>query len=243
MRRVLASIGIGAATVNTVFPRTGFSPGDTATARVELNGGETTQEVQGFYFALKTRSNGGGTERVIGKFTVDKTVTITPGEDRSFPVDIHFPLWTPITTGGVTVWLETGLTIDWAKDPTDEDHIEVSPGTHVTTLLAAVDDLGFTLRGAEFVDTPYLDDRPFAQRFTFEPTTGEVAVGLDSIGITTVPRAEDLRVFFKFDQADQIADAHGLDFDKQEVSITFDTDDVDMMRRRLENEVDAHANG
>lgn len=50
MNQVLSSIGIGAATVDTVFPRTELVPGETVTADVELYGGDATQEIDGIYF-------------------------------------------------------------------------------------------------------------------------------------------------------------------------------------------------
>lgn len=242
MKKVLSSIGIGAATVDTVFPRTELVPGETVTADVELYGGESTQEIEDIYFQLKTRfADGDGGERTVTEFTLGEAVTLEPGDERTVPVDVTVPLWTPLTEGGTSVWLETGLEIDWAVDPTDEDRIEVVPGDHTGALFDAVEELGFVLRYAELVETPYLDDRPFAQEFDFRPTDDRFAAGLDELEVTVMPRADDLRVFVEFDQEDEIADEYDMDFDEMETPLTFERADADAIRRRLKNELDVYA--
>jgi sporulation-control protein len=239
MKRVLSSIGIGAATVDTIFPRTELGPGETVTADVELYGGDATQAIEGLYFQLKTRVSGGtDQERTIGEFAVDEAVTLEPDEERTIPVEVTVPQWTPLTRGGASVWLETGLDIDWAKDPTDEDRIDVLPGEYAAALFEAVEELGFVLRSTELVDTPHLDDRPFAQEFNFRPIDEQFGAALDELVITIAPREDDLQTFIKFDRVDEVAEAHDMDFDKQEVSITFDRADPEMMGRRLRNEID-----
>lgn len=241
MKRILASIGIGGATVDTVFPRAKCSPGDTVTADVELYGGETTQEIEGIYFDLKTRlSEGADDERVIGEFTVDETITLSPDEEQTIPADIHLPRWAPLTQNAVSVWVETGLDIDWAKDPTDEDQIEIVPDEYTATLFTAVEELGFALQGSTLSETPYLDDRPFAQKFAFRPTESQFAPDLDDLRLTIMPRADDLRVFLELDRRDEVAEEHDIPFDEREVSITFDRTDADMMRRRLKNEIEQY---
>jgi sporulation-control protein len=239
MKRVLSSIGIGAATVDTVFPRTELSPGETVTAEVKLYGGDATQDIEGIYFQLKTRLSGGeDRERIIGEFAVDQALTLEPDEERTIPVEVLVPRWTPLTRGGASVWLETGLDIDWAKDPTDEDRIDILPGEYTAALFEAVEELAFALRTTKLVDTPYLDDRPFAQTFDFRPTDEQFGTDLDKLEITLVPREDDLRTFIEFDRVDELADAYGMDFDEQEVSITFDRVDPGTIRRRLRNEID-----
>lgn len=242
MKRVLSSIGIGAATVDTVLPRTELRPGETVEVDVEMYGGETTQEINGIYFALKTRveSDGDVEERVLASPEVNQSISLAPGDTRTIPVDIELPLWTPLTVGGASVWLATGLDIDWARDPTDEDRIDVVPDEFVAALLEAVEDLGFALRFTELVDTPYLDDRPFAQEFDFRPTEDRFVADLDELEITVMPREDDLRVFVEFDRRDPIAEEYDVDFDEQEIPITFDQPKSDAIRRRIESGIDQH---
>lgn len=240
MKRVLSSIGIGGATVDTVLPDHAFTPGETVEGTVELTGGDSSQVIDGIYFALKTRHPGDGDgERLLGQFTIDETVTLSPDEEQSLPVTIDIPLWTPITSGDVSVWLETGLDISWARDQTDEDEIEVAPDEYTRALFDALDSLGFVLDSSTLVETAIVDDRPFAQQFDFRPTD-QYAEALDDVEITVIPRAADLRVFIEFDVVDEVADTHDLPFDEQEISITFDRANTDMIRNRLNSELANH---
>lgn len=241
MKQVLSSIGIGAATVDTVLPRADLRPGETVRADVELRGGEATQEIEGIYFALKATvdSEGESPVHVLSTFRAPETIELSPGEELTVPVDVELPLWTPLSRGGASVWLETGLDIDWAKDPTDEDRIDVVPDAHLAALFEAVDDLGFALRYSELVDTPYLDDRPFAQEFDFRPT-GSYREDLEELEITVMPRDDDLRVFVEFDTHDAVADEYDMDFDEMEAPYTFADPDAEAIRRRLAEGIDQH---
>lgn len=242
MRRVLSSIGIGGATVDTVLPKTELQPGETVEVDVELSGGDASQEIAGIHFVLKTRveSNGDVDEHVLGEFGVEEPISLDPGEERTIPADVEIPLWTPVTTSGVSVWLETRLDIDWARDPTDEDRIEVVPDEYLSAMFAAVDELGFDLGGSTLDEIPYVDDRPIAQKFVFRPADDRFRSVLDTMEISVMPRSEDLRVFVEYDLVDEVADEYDLDFDRQEVSLTFRRADVDAIRRHVESSIDQH---
>jgi len=240
MRRVLSRIGIGAATVDTVLPAGELRPGETVTVDVELYGGNSTQDIEGIYLVLTARAASDGAHE-LAEFVVERRLTLDPGEERTIQADVEVPLWTPITVGGVSVRLETRLDVDWSRDPTDEDGVEVVPDDAVAALFDALDEMGFGLRGSELDEVPHVEDRPLAQRFRFEPTGGPYEAELDSIEVTPMPRGDDIRVFVEFDRAGTIADEHGLDFDKQEVSMTFDRASVPAIRRRLEAGIERNA--
>ena len=240
MRRLLSRIGIGAATVDTVLPAGELRPGETVAVDVELYGGNSTQEIQGIYLVLTASDEAGGAHE-IAEFVAERRLTIGPGEERTIEADLEVPLWTPITTGGVSVRLETRLDVDWSRDPTEEDEVAVAPDDTVAALFDALDGMGFTLRGSELDEVLHVEDRPLAQRFRFEPADGPYEAELDSIEVTPMPRDDDLRVFVEFDRAGTIADEHGLDFDKWEVSMTFDRASVPAIRRRLEAGIERNA--
>lgn len=241
MKRILSSIGIGAASVDTVLPRTELHPGETVEADVELHGGEATQEIEGIYFALQTVVDGedGTDERTLSEFRIDQSIELSPDEERTIPVAFEVPLWTPLSRGGADVWLETGLDVDWATDPTDEDRIEVVPDPYVAALFEAIEDLGFAMRYTELVETDYLDDRPFAQEFDFRPGSA-YRDQLDELEVTVMPRGSDLRVFVEFDTHDAVADEYDMDFDEMEAPYTFDEPNAESIRRRLVEGIDQH---
>jgi sporulation-control protein len=239
MRRVLSRIGIGASTVDTVLPRTELAPGETVSVDVELYGGGSRQEISGIHLVLTARDDADGEHELVA-YHVDEPVSLEPDEERTIRAEVEVPLWAPVTAGGVSVWLGTRLDIDWARDPTDEDRVEVVPDEAVSALFEALDDMGFALRGSELVDVPHVEDRPLAQRFRFEPTGGQYDEALDAIEVTVMPRSDDLRAFVEFDRAGTIADEHGMDFDKQEVSMTFERTSVAAIRGRLEAGIERH---
>ena len=239
MRRVLTRIGIGAATVDTVLPTAELRPGETIELDVELSGGDATQEIAGISFALTARVEGDG-EHALAEFGAERSISLGSGEERTIQADLEVPLWTPITTGGVSVWLATRLDIDWARDPTDEDEVEVVPDEILSALFAALEDLEFALAGSEVIEVDHVEDRPIAQRFRFRPAGGAYESALDAIQVTAMPRADDLRAFVEFDRAGTIADEHGLDFDKREVSMTFDRPSVPAIRRRIAAGIEKH---
>lgn len=234
-KRVLSSIGIGGATVDTVLPDVEFSPGDTVDATVELTGGDSAQDISGIYFALKARDDAGD-ERILSEFGIDESVTLEPDDHQSLPVEFDIPYEAPLTRGTVSVWLETGVDIAWAVDPTDEDEIEVVPDEATAALFDAMDDLGFELAGSELVDVSFIDDRPFAQKFEFRPTTDFVD-DLDDLEITVLAQGTGLRVLLEFDHVDEVTELHDFDADEQEISITFEHANAEMMASRIKSEL------
>lgn len=119
MNRLLSSIGIGAATVDTLLPKTEFTPGETVEATVEMTGGNAEQEIDGLYFALLTRVD--DEHVVVDQDEITESVSLAPGETRTLTTEVTVPPRTPVTEGECRVWLKTGLDISWAVDPNDED--------------------------------------------------------------------------------------------------------------------------
>jgi sporulation-control protein len=232
MGKLLSSIGIGSATVDTILPAETIQPGETVRLRVEMIGGDAEQTIDGMYFRLKSEAEG-GEEITVDEYVVDEGLTLESGEERTRYVDVDVPLWTPLTLGETTVWLETGLEIDWAVDPTDSDALEVVPEKFVAALLDAVDALEFTFEGTSVDRVPWVDDAPFAQKLRFRPD-GKFRRDVTDLVVTVVPRGDDVRLFVEIDQRDSTAEHTGMDYNEQEISMTIDTADAGLVRRRLE---------
>lgn len=237
MKHVLSSIGIGAATVDTILPKTQLKPGETVEVTVELEGGDSDQEITAIYFALLTQID--DDDVVLDRFQLDESFTLAAGESRTTTTDITVPRSTPLTRDGQQVWLKTGLDIKWAIDPTDRDTIEIVPDEYLNALLDALDKLGFTASHIGIEETPWLDRRQFLQKFEFAPD-GDQWPNLDGVTVMPVPRGEDLRVFVEIDESESAEHLTDQDYDKQEVSITFETTNIDIIRRRLKSTIEAH---
>lgn len=235
MGRVLSSIGIGSATVETVLPKTSLHPGETVEVAVELTGGSADQAIDDVAFALHTDVD--GEDVILDEFALGESFTLAAGESRTETTDLTVPPSAPLTRDGQRVHLETRLDIDWAVDPTDDAPVEVVPGERLAALLEAVERLGFEADGASTHETPWLDERGFLQALRFTPDP-ERWPNLDALTVMPVVRPDDLRVFVEIDVHEDAEETTEVAYDKQEVSITFDTTDVDMMRRRLKSEIE-----
>ncbi|WP_254544146.1 sporulation protein [Halomarina pelagica] len=244
MKRILSSIGIGAATVDTVLPSATLTAGEPVEARVDVRGGSTEQEVDSIYFALLTRyaTDEGYSTGLVHKFTLAESFAIAPDEERSFDVTIDVPPETPVTLGRTDVWVETGLDIKLAVDPDDTDPVEVHPGPRMRTLFDAVEDLGFTLRTAECRAAPggLFGGRRFVQEFEFRPTSGPFAGTLDELEVVCLPSADALEVRLEIDRRGGLL-SEMMDVDERMASLTVGDESVSDVRSRLESIVANHA--
>lgn len=175
MKKMLSRIGIGAAEVDAVLPKTSFELGETFEVEVNVHGGAVEQEIEGIDLALLTiyKSNDRNATGIIQKVHSRQAFTIAPGEERSFSVSLTIPYHAPLTLGSSKVWLKTGLDIDWSLDPKDNDDLEVQPDARMRALFDALQSLGFTLRYAHCESGGFLYTRPFVQELAFLPYESE----------------------------------------------------------------------
>ncbi|ELY92800.1 hypothetical protein C484_08208, partial [Natrialba taiwanensis DSM 12281] len=73
------------------------------------------------------RTDDGYQEVDIDRFTVADSLTIDPGTEETRTVSVDIPYPTPLTVGGLDVWIETELDIDLAADPEDKEYLTVKP--------------------------------------------------------------------------------------------------------------------
>ncbi|WP_126663283.1 sporulation protein [Haloterrigena salifodinae] len=232
MKRILSSLGIGAATVDTILPTT-LTAGETVDARVDVTGGNDTQEVDGIYFALETRYETDESARTgtIDSFRIADPFTIEPDEDRSFSVLIDVPYHTPVTMGKTEVWLDTGLDIDWAIDPDDTDPVEIEPDPLRRTLFDAVESLGFTLRTANCEASESLfSNHRFVQEFEFVPRSGPFAGELDELEIVPLPEGDSFDLLVEVDRRGGLLTEH-FDADESHERLSLDATTTDLERR------------
>ncbi|SER70235.1 sporulation protein [Natrinema salaciae] len=232
MNGVLSSLGIGAATVDTVLPTT-LTAGESVDARVDVTGGNDAQEVDSIYFALATSYETDESRRTakIDTFRIADSFTIEPGEERSHTVSIDVPYHTPVTMGRTSVWLDTGLDIDWAIDPDDRDELEIEPDPLRRALFDAVDSLGFRLRTAECEATESLfSNHRFVQEFEFVPRSGPFAGELDELEIVTLPEDDGFDLVLEVDRRGGLL-AEQFDADERYDRLSLrDGDEADLER-------------
>jgi len=215
-KKILASVGIGAAKVDTVLETEHLQPGQKFNAVIVIKGGDVDQEISGLDLALMTRvkvENDDGeyfTNHVIEKWRITDIGMIAAGAEKHIPFEARLHSETPITeiNAGYNqshVWLETGLDIDLALDPTDRDALHIYPNDAVSTLMEAMNRLGFSLVKAD-VEKGYLKAPTFQshsgcyQELEYRPNSRSL-FGLQEIELSFVPEAHKTHVLIELDRA------------------------------------------
>ncbi|WP_254522582.1 sporulation protein [Natrinema caseinilyticum] len=239
MKRILSSLGIGSATVDTVLPTT-LTAGESVEARVDVTGGNDAQEVDDVYFALATRYETDESTRSakVDTFRAGDSFTIQPDEERSFTVTIDVPYHTPVTLGRTSVWLDTGLDIDWAVDPDDRDDLQIEPDPLRRDLFDALESLGFTLRTAKCEATESLfANRRFVQELEFVPRSGPFAGELDELEVVPIPDDGGFDLLLEVDRRGGLLSEH-FDADERHDRLSLGPTDSDDLERRLRTAIE-----
>ncbi|MFC7165058.1 sporulation protein [Halospeciosus flavus] len=244
MKKILASIGIGNATVDTVLPSTTVTPGETVEAEVQITGGNAEQDVGAIRFELETRAktDDGYTEVDIDRFTLTESLTIEPDAEETRTVDIDVPYETPVTIGNTRVWIETELDIERAVDPEDTDYLDVQPTPRLQAVFDAMDELGFSFRTADCEYDPhgrYTTGRPFVQEFEFRPQSGQFVDDLDEVELVARPDADALTLFVEVDRRGGLL-SELAETDERKTSTTIESTDVATVRDQLQSLVEEH---
>ncbi|WP_148415426.1 sporulation protein [Haloferax sp. KTX1] len=245
MKKVLARIGIGNATVDTVLPSDTVRPGETVDAEVRIEGGSTEQEIGEIRFELETRyrTEEGYREIDIAQYTLAESLTVHPDEQEVRNVSLDIPHGAPVTLGNVDVWVETELDIELAVDPEDKDYLNVQPTPRLQSVFDALDDLGFSLHSAECEAAPhgvFASTRRFVQEFEFRPTSGPFAGELDELEVVPRPGEDALELYLEVDRRGGVLSELG-DFDERAVQTTVRTIDASEVRDELASLIRANA--
>ncbi|WP_424017879.1 sporulation protein [Halorientalis pallida] len=243
MKRILSSVGIGSAEVDLVLSDTTVTQGETVDADVEVIGGNTEQEVEEIYYAILTKYSADDTRRtgVIDEGTLVDGFTVDAGEERSIDVALDIPPATPVTMGGASVWIETGLDIEWAVDPDDHDDLQVQPDERTRDLLEAMEALGFRYDSAKNVADEHgqlTTEYNFVQEFEFKPRTGEYVGELDELEIVPLPDDDHVEFVVEIDRdADALVEMAGAD--ETITTVTFEgVDEEDKLAEKFRDAID-----
>jgi len=237
----LSRVGIGSATVDTILESDTVQPGDSIDAHVEIEGGSDTQEVDELELAVATAYQvPSGDDDVdystaeINEIELTDGFTIEPEVERTIEVPpIEIPVTTPATISQTSVWIQTGLEIDWSVDPTDEDKLTVEPGPYLETLLAAIENLGLQLDFADNVQSSF-GPHKFAQFFEYEDYGGSEWNNLDDIEFFVAPAADRLTVQAAIESA-----STGLfEGDEERSEFTVTSTDVDTVESTVRSVID-----
>jgi sporulation-control protein len=158
--KLKASLGIGAAKVDTVLDSMSVFQGETLKGTVHIKGGDVEQQIDAINLKLCTEVKVESDEStsyqdfIIGKLQAVQPFVIQPNETKQVPFEFKLNDETPITALNVLknlchVWVETTLDIDFAIDPKDRDFVEVKPLPVVSKVLSAIEQAGFAMVKAD----------------------------------------------------------------------------------------------
>lgn len=214
LNRLLASVGIGGATVDTILDSDQTEPGGTLSGRITIRGGSVEQTVERVTLQLLTRAAVEVNDRRSYKtqpfteFQVSGSLSIGPGQSRDIPFRIDIPYDTPVTFQGTRhpVWLRTDLGIPMAVDPKDEDALTVAPTRAQALVVEAMLALGFRLAKVDVEHRrSWLGGSGFVQEFEFRPA-GRGRLRYDEVEIVFTHAGHGVDLLLQVDRS-----ARGLD--------------------------------
>jgi sporulation-control protein len=173
--KVLASVGIGSARVNTVLYNSNVYQGGEIRGHIDVEGGSSEQRIDKINLFVMTRyekESGDHKVKLNDKVQwVDIPILkdIKPGEKIQIPFAFTLDKNTPISSFNCPVWIHTGLDIKGAVDPGDTDKIQVGPHPYLEVVINAVENLGFTIRDIRNEYSRMQRRFPFVQEIEFRP--------------------------------------------------------------------------
>ncbi|NBM19831.1 sporulation protein [Streptomyces sp. GC420] len=217
-KRLLASMGAGGASVETVLFEENVVPGGVVQGEVRIQGGKVDQQIQGLSVALQAKVEvegqdleGNDTEHLQNmKFAEQElggAFTVQPGGEHVVPFGLEIPWETPITAFSgqklpkMDIGVRTQLAIARAVDAGDLDPITVHPLPAQNAILDAFGQLGFRFKSADMERGHIRGTRqklPFYQEIEF--TAPQHYRGLNQVEVTFIADGHEMDVVLEMDK-------------------------------------------
>lgn len=250
--KMLASIGIGSATVDTRLEKSTYTAGETLRGTIDIAGGSTEQYIDAIYLTLYTtyikevNDNKYTDSAAIHKVKVNEPFTLGANERKSIPFTFQLPFDTPATLGKTRVWIHTGLDIKNAVDPTDKDFIEVNPSPLAAQVLQTIERIGFRLRkvDCEYASMKLRSPYVFVQEFEFTPTIGTYRSQLDELEVIFLSQTvNSAQLLLQVDRRARGLGglfAEAMDMDESFVRLTITTEDIPYLNQKLQQTINKY---
>ncbi|WP_444960227.1 sporulation protein [Nocardiopsis sp. M1B1] len=182
LKRLLAGIGFGGASVETTLHSSVTTPGGTLRGTVVIEGGNVEQQVERLTVGLQARVEveSGDHESTrdleFHRVQIGGGVTLAPGQRFEVPFELFVPWETPVTVHRgrhmhrMNVGVNTRLHVAGAVDPGDLDPVAVEPLPSQLAVLDSLASLGFSFKQADLEQGRILRTRqqlPFYQEIEF----------------------------------------------------------------------------
>ncbi|NLU71074.1 sporulation protein [Streptomyces sp. HNM0574] len=212
-KKLFASVGIGAASVDTVLHEPNVVPGGVVQGEVRIEGGSVVQEIQGLSVGLQARveveTNDGERKQNIefGRQQLGGALTLQEGSQHTVPFQLAVPWETPITMfmgqplPAMNIGVTTELAIARAVDSTDLDPVNVHPLPAQQAVLDAFGALGFRFKNADMEKGRIRGTRqqlPFYQEIEF--FAPQQYRGLNQVEVSFVADGGEMDVVMEMDK-------------------------------------------
>ncbi|MFD9036330.1 sporulation protein [Streptomyces sp. NPDC059567] len=212
-KKLLASLGAGGASVETVLTEENVVPGGVVQGEVRIQGGSVDQQIEGLSVGLQARVEVEGADQETKqdiefvKVRLGGAFTVQAGAVHVVPFGLEIPWETPVTTiagqqlRGMNIGVTTELEIARAVDSGDLDPINVHPLPAQQAILDAFLQLGFRFKNADMERGHIRGTRqklPFYQEIEFFPP--QQYRGLNQVEVSFVADDREMDVVLEMDK-------------------------------------------
>lgn len=195
-KKVMASVGIGAARVDSRLDNPEVRVGDTLSGIILVNGGKAEQEIRRISLGLNVRYKGEEEYEYHTLFMqeVVHSFTIQANEVKEFPFQLPIPAETPLSLPGSEITLITDADIAGGVDPSDHDPVIIMPSEEMEVIITASEQLGFHLKTSEIE----YHHGHLVQELSFNPPYGQY--DLSELEMMILPSHGGLDVILEVDR-------------------------------------------
>jgi len=212
-KKLLASLGAGGASVETMLNEPNVVPGGIVQGEVRIQGGAVAQQIEGLSVGLQARVEvESGDEEYKQEIQFHRqqlggAFEVQPGAVHTVPFMLEIPWETPIThflgqhLSGMHIGVTTGLAIARAVDSSDADPVNVHPVPAQQEILDAFGRLGFSFNNADLERGHVRGTRqqlPFYQEIEFRAP--HQYRGLQQVELSFVSDGDEMDVVLEMDK-------------------------------------------
>jgi sporulation-control protein len=210
-KRLLASVGIGNASVDTVLSNPVLIPGDVLQGVITMRGGTVDQQIDRIDLSLETQADRESDDieykESVSLFreSISSQLSLKAGTVTELPFQIRIPYDTPINRAlgfdlRIPISLRTHVHIAGAVDASDRDPVVVEPNPAQARILDAMRNLSCRLYKAD-LDFGHIPGSrlPFFQELEFYAGPN-YARFINEIELTFVARENDMDVILEMDK-------------------------------------------
>ncbi|MEU2794097.1 sporulation protein [Streptomyces sp. NPDC007100] len=212
-KKLLASLGAGGASVETVLFEENVVPGGIVQGEVRIQGGSVAQQIEGLSVGLQAKvevESGDQEYKKDVEFTklrLGGAFEVQAGAVHTVPFGLEIPWETPVTMflgqelRGMHVGVTTELEIARAVDSGDLDPVNVHPLPAQQAILDAFGRLGFRFKSADLEQGHIRDTRqrlPFYQEIEFHAP--QQYRGLNQVELSFVADDREMDVVLEMDK-------------------------------------------